>query len=117
MDVLMIAHFTGGGRRPDDRFDTLAGILARRGAEVELVTSSFHHLSKKHRDPSDGETQLFVTTYVSEPAYRTNVSMRFLINWACRCTCETSQRNCALEAFACLIRFSWKILFAAHCGK
>lgn len=80
MDVLMIAHFTGGGRRPDDRFDTLAGILARRGAEVELVTSSFHHLSKKHRDPSDRETQLFVTTYVSEPAYRTNVSMRRLLS-------------------------------------
>lgn len=79
MDVLMIAHFTGG-RRSDDRFDTLAGILARRGAEVELVTSTFHHLSKRHRDTVEGENQLFVTTYVSEPAYRTNVSVRRLLS-------------------------------------
>lgn len=80
MDVLMIAHFTGGGKPSKDRFDTLASILARRGAEVELVTSSFHHLSKSRRDVSAEANQLYATTYVSEPPYRTNVSVRRLLS-------------------------------------
>lgn len=80
MDVLMIAHFTGSGKDSNDRFDTLASVLSRRGAEVELVTSSFHHLSKKQRDTTGGGRQLFTTTYVSEPDYRTNVSVRRLLS-------------------------------------
>lgn len=75
MDILMIAHFTGGGRPPNDRFDTLASILTQRGAKVELVTSSFHHLSKRQRDASVIRNPLYVTTYLPEPAYRTNVSV------------------------------------------
>ncbi|KAB1947142.1 glycosyltransferase family 4 protein [Brevibacterium linens ATCC 9172] len=80
MDVLMIAHFTRAGRRSRDRFDTLAGILARRGANVELVTSTFHHLSKQQKDIADAEDELYRTTYISEPSYRTNVSVRRLLS-------------------------------------
>lgn len=74
MDVLMIAHYTAGGRLPNDRFDSLASILARRGADVELVTSSFQHAFKKQRDTSVERNPLYSTTYLYEPAYRTNVS-------------------------------------------
>ncbi|WP_165770463.1 MULTISPECIES: glycosyltransferase family 4 protein [Brevibacterium] len=75
MDILMIAHFTGGGSHPNDRFDALASILARRGAQVELVTSSFHHLSKSQRDLTLIRNPQYLTTYLAEPDYRGNVSI------------------------------------------
>lgn len=75
MDILMIAHFTGGGIHSNDRFDALASILAQRGAQVELVTSSFHHLSKKQRDVTLIRNPLYKTTYLPEPDYRGNVSI------------------------------------------
>ena len=75
MDILMIAHFTGGGTHPNDRFDALASILTQRGAQVELVTSSFHHLSKKQRDTTVIRNPLYTTTYLPEPDYRANVSV------------------------------------------
>lgn len=74
MDVLMIAHYTGGGRQPNDRFDSLASILAERGADVELVTSSFQHAFKTQRDTSVERSPLYSTTYLHEPPYRSNVS-------------------------------------------
>ncbi|MFP3398464.1 hypothetical protein SB749_19265, partial [Brevibacterium sp. SIMBA_078] len=74
MDALMIAHYTATGWLPHDRFDSLASILARRGAEVELVTSSFLHAFKTQRDTSVERTPLYTTTYVHEPSYRSNVS-------------------------------------------
>lgn len=74
MDVLMIAHYTATGWLPNDRFDSLASVLARRGAEVELVTSSFQHAFKTQRDTSVDRNPLYSTTYVHEPPYRSNVS-------------------------------------------
>ncbi|RBP66968.1 glycosyltransferase involved in cell wall biosynthesis [Brevibacterium sanguinis] len=75
MRVLMIAHFTDGGDMSNNRFSSLAGTIARRGAEVELVTSSFLHRTKTQRDTSAPGNPLFTTTYVNEPAYRGNVSV------------------------------------------
>ena len=75
MDILMIAHFTGGGTQPNDRFDALARILVQRGAQVELVTSSFHHLSKQQRDTGLIRNPLYTTTYLTEPDYRGNISI------------------------------------------
>lgn len=80
MDVLLIAHFTGGGERFNNRFNALAEVLARHGADVELVTSSFLHLNKEHRDMSAPGSPLYTTTYVREPAYPANVSLRRLIS-------------------------------------
>ncbi|WP_179129636.1 glycosyltransferase family 4 protein [Corynebacterium pacaense] len=73
-DILIISHFAEERDSANCRFHELAGILARRGADVELVTSSFLHTHKRDRDAQDSQVADYRITRVTEPAYSSNVS-------------------------------------------
>ncbi|MGP6174877.1 glycosyltransferase family 4 protein [Corynebacterium sp. A21] len=75
IDILIIAHFSGPTHASNDRFRELARILSKRGATIELATSSFVHESKTQRDPSVELAEPFRTTYIPEPDYSANVSV------------------------------------------
>lgn len=74
-DILIIAHFTDPSRGSNNRFRELAHVLSRRGAAVELVTSSFDHQSKTQRDLESEETTPFSITHIQEPTYSANISL------------------------------------------
>ncbi|MBB1509828.1 glycosyltransferase family 4 protein [Tessaracoccus sp. MC1756] len=61
------------------RYTTLATLLAEAGHEVEVVTSSFHHASKRQRDPDIVHSVGgYKVTLIHEPSYPRNVSLRRL---------------------------------------
>lgn len=79
-DIVLIAHFSGRTENSNSRFRELADILARRGADVELVTSSFLHEAKAQRDPLGNTRRPYAITHIREPGYRSNVSVRRLLS-------------------------------------
>ena len=64
MDVLMIAQFADVVGNSNNRFNTLASVLGRLGADVELVTSSFSHTVKRQRPAPTARNPLYRTTCV-----------------------------------------------------
>lgn len=80
MDVLMIAQFADVVGNSNNRFNTLASVLGRLGADVELVTSSFSHTVKRQRPAPTARNPLYRTTCVREPGYPTNVSIRRILS-------------------------------------
>lgn len=57
------------------RFSYLASILAENGHEVEIVTSDFYHITKKHRDACPDNLR-YTVTFIHEPGYPKNVCIK-----------------------------------------
>lgn len=74
--ILIISHFSDGAERGgNDRFNYLARMLSEE-FRVELLTSSFFHTTKKQHSPVEEGAFPYRITYVSEPGYQKNVSLR-----------------------------------------
>ena len=75
MDILIIANFTYDFSALDNgRFSYLAKMLSESN-EVEVVTSSFYHPSKKTRVPVEINTG-YKVTFIDEPGYPKNVCLK-----------------------------------------
>ncbi len=76
-DVLMIAHFCDDfDKRGNNRFNYLAELFADNGFQVELVTSDFSHSKKEKRASVNNDDFIYKITYIEEPVYKKNVSLR-----------------------------------------
>lgn len=81
--VLIIAPFTIlPGEPGENRFKYLCNLLAKEGMQVELMTSSFYHPTKVHRDinSDDYSNNQFKITFIHEPGYKKNVSVARLFS-------------------------------------
>lgn len=75
MDIVVVANFCGKIDGTDnDRFQYIAEILCQTN-QVELVTSNFHHGSKKHRQ-WEVQTTGYNVKQIQEPGYKKNVCLR-----------------------------------------
>lgn len=76
-DVLLIAHFCSDfDGKGNNRFNYLAELFANHNYSVELVTSDFSHNKKKKRDKGDSVNLNYRVTFIEEPVYKRNVSLR-----------------------------------------
>lgn len=78
-DILVIAHFTHvPGEKGNSRFNYLANMLSDNNLEVEVVTTSFSHRTKKSRNLSDNQLKelKYKLTMLEEKGYRKNISIR-----------------------------------------
>lgn len=74
-DIVIVANFVAGLQGQDNnRFSYLAGLLSKV-ADVELVTSDFHHASKSKRT-GDYSKFPFRVTLLEEPGYPKNVCLQ-----------------------------------------
>ena len=75
MDILIVSHFGSTYSENDnDRFLYLAKSLDQKN-NVEIVTSSFCHEKKSHRNRTEVSWP-FKITFVEEPGYKKNVCLR-----------------------------------------
>ena len=76
-DILLIAHFCSDfDEKGNNRFNYLAEIFAENGFDVELVTSNFSHNKKTKREKEILETLNYKVTFIKEPTYKKNVSLK-----------------------------------------
>lgn len=74
MDIVIIANFCMDFSETDNgRFSYLASRLSEKN-KVEIVTSSFYHVTKKYRG-SIGKKE-YKITFLNEPGYKKNVSVK-----------------------------------------
>ncbi len=79
MDIVIIAEFCGDFSQTDNgRFLFLANMLSKDN-DVEIITSSFFHATKKHRIKVQKEWD-FDVTFIDEPGYTQNVSIKRIIS-------------------------------------
>lgn len=77
MDIVIAANFCMDfSKYENGRFTYLARQLSKRGHDVELVTSSFSHASKKQRNEEEYRKDSYKVTLVQEPGYAKNVSLQ-----------------------------------------
>lgn len=75
-DVLVIAHFCSDfNASGNNRFNYLVDLLVKNYIDVELVTSDFSH-KKKIKKNSIDEKYNYKITFISEPNYSKNVSLK-----------------------------------------
>ena len=81
MDILILANFCMDFSPSDNgRFKYLAEMLSNEN-EVEIVTSSFYHITKKQRDRIIPKLN-FKLTLIDEPGYPKNICIqRFFSHW------------------------------------
>lgn len=78
-DILIVAHYTSDlESRWSIRFNYLAELLAENGLHVELVTSGFSHFRKRKRHGVVPDDHKYKITYIPEPGYSKNVSLKRL---------------------------------------
>lgn len=76
MDILIIANFCMDFSESDNgRFSYLANMLAEQNNQVELVTSDFYHITKKHREYQP-KVLKYDITFIHEPGYPRNVCLK-----------------------------------------
>jgi len=76
-DILIIAHFCGDfDGSTNNRFNYLANKLSNNHFNVELTTSDFSHNKKRKRDAVNQELFNYKITFINEPVYQRNVSLR-----------------------------------------
>ena len=76
-DVLVIAHFCSDfDGKGNNRFNYLADMLSKNNYYVELVTSDFSHTKKQKRNNIEHNQFKFKITYIREPIYKKNVSLK-----------------------------------------
>lgn len=74
-DIVIISNFSGSlSENGNGRFTYLCRELSKNN-KVELITSDFSHGKKKRREPLT-EEHPFVVTFVNEPGYKKNVSLK-----------------------------------------
>lgn len=88
MNILIVANFTHNFDKGivDGRFNYLAEVLVSRGHRVEIVTSDFDHDIKEYRKAPLQSAYAAKITYVHEPKYNSNVSIKRLwahYKWGC----------------------------------
>lgn len=68
----------GDEKRGYTRFRFLAETFARNGFAVDLITSTFQHWDKAHRDPERDcyQGHPYNIVFIDEPGYRKNLDMR-----------------------------------------
>lgn len=77
MKILLIAHFCDEvGLGGNNRFNYLSALLAAQGYQVELMTSGFSHTTKQPKQVQPSAVTDFKLTYIDEPSYTRNVSLR-----------------------------------------
>lgn len=75
MDILIVSHFGATYSKNDnDRFLYLANLLNKEN-NVEIVTSSFCHEKKIHRNQTMADWP-FKVTFIKEPGYKKNVCLK-----------------------------------------
>lgn len=83
--ILLIAHYTQAPGEPgNNRFAYLANLLCNKGFEVEVVSTSFSHKTKKPKDiiPEAFEKCRYKFTFIDEPGYPKNICPeRFYSNY------------------------------------
>lgn len=80
MDVLIITQYyynLESNNNDTDRFVYLANMLIKRNVNVEIVTSNFIHITKKHAR-TISNIDKFKLTVLNEPGYKKNVSLKRL---------------------------------------
>lgn len=82
-DILLITnywHFKE--EKASSRYYTLARMIVEAGMKLEVVTSSFYHGTKQHRQYSKKElaTHPYKITLINEPGYSKNTSLRRLVS-------------------------------------
>lgn len=76
-DILLIAHFCSDfDEKGNNRFNYLADLFAYYGFDVELATSNFSHNKKTKREKGILETLNYKVTFIEEPTYKKNVSLK-----------------------------------------
>ena len=73
-------YFYLESEKGESRFAYLARLLIENGYELEIVTSSFYHMNKFHRNISSEELDSYPykITFIDEPGYKKNVSFKRL---------------------------------------
>lgn len=75
MDIVIISNFCNDFSESDnDRFLYIARNLADK-YDVEIITSNFYHVTKKHRNRAVKKWP-FKITFLKEPGYRKNVCLK-----------------------------------------
>lgn len=75
-DIVIIAHFCSDlDEEGNNRFNYLANMLATAGHKIEFITSDFSHGKKEKRDTGLALKHC-KTTYIKEPSYKKNISIR-----------------------------------------
>lgn len=75
MDIVIISEFCEDFSKSDnDRFLYLAKMLSADN-QVEIITSSFRHTTKSHRDKAKDSWD-FTITFIDEPGYPRNVCLK-----------------------------------------
>lgn len=78
MDVLIISnywHFEC--EKASSRYLTIANMASNLKIDVEVVTSTFYHTTKKQRDIDDQLSKYkYKTTLISEPGYKKNIDLK-----------------------------------------
>lgn len=78
-DILIIAHFVGDfDTVENNRFNYLARLLKKQDYNVELLTSNFSHTKKEKRNTSYTKDFEYKITYIEEPKYNNNISLKRL---------------------------------------
>lgn len=64
------------------RFRYLAEFLSKKGFEVDLITTTFQHWEKKHRNIEEiqEDEYLFKVRFIDEPGYKKNVDFRRILS-------------------------------------
>lgn len=76
MDILIVANFTGDFKANDNgRFKYLAEMLSAQMNDVEIITSSFDHDTKRSKGPICSDLP-YKITYLHEPGYPKNVCLK-----------------------------------------
>ena len=77
MDIVIISEFCGDFSETDnDRFLYLAKLLAKNSEhQIEIITSSFRHETKRQRDDRTAEWP-FKVIYIDEPGYPRNICLK-----------------------------------------
>ena len=77
--IVIIDHYSQApGEKANNRFLTIANMLVEKGKEVEIVTTDFAHIPKKHRQiDQTALTKLpYRYTMLHEPGYGKNISIK-----------------------------------------
>ena len=78
-DILLIANFWHFDyEKKSSRYRTMANVLCDGGYDVEVISSTFRHQTKQHRDITNvlENKYLYKITLLHEPGYKRNVSFQ-----------------------------------------
>ncbi len=83
MDIVLISnywHFEC--EKSSSRYLTIANMLSNTNAQIEVITSSFYHATKKQREIKQSvyDSYKYKTTLINEPGYKKNIDIRRIIS-------------------------------------